>query len=82
MALIETKGLYKSLLGTEDQTNEPAPLTNMASNEEKKSHKVLMVAYEKEVADIKVKRNNVWCHLALKLDATNLMLMRNNLCGR
>ena len=37
--------------------------------------------YEKEVADIKEKRNNVWCHLALTLDATTLMLMRHDCVG-
>ena len=49
----------KSLLGSEEQPNEPAPLANGASNDEKKNHKVLKDAYEKEIADIKEKRNNV-----------------------
>ena len=75
VAMMQTKGLYKSLLGTEEQTNEPAPPTNGASKNEKKNHIVLKDAHEKEVADIKEKRNNVWCHLALTLDATTLMLM-------
>ena len=42
---------------------------------------MLKDAYEKEVADIKEKRNNVWCHLALNLDATTLMLMRRDSVG-
>ena len=81
VAMMQTKGLYKSLLGTEEQPNEPAPLANGSSNDEKKNHKVLKDAYEKEVADIKEKRNNVWCHLALTLDATTLMLMRHDCVG-
>ena len=80
-AMMQTKGLYKSLLGTEEQPNEPAPLANGASNDEKKNQKVLKDAYEKEVADIKKKRNNVWCHLALILDATTLKLMRHDCVG-
>ena len=52
MAMMKTKGLYKSLLGAEEQHNEPAPLANGASNNGKKNHKVLKDAYEKEVADI------------------------------
>ena len=79
--MMQTKGLYKSLLGKEEQPNEPAPLANGATNDEKKNHKVLKDAYEKEVADIKEKRNNVWCHLALTLDATTLMLMRHDCVG-
>ena len=59
----------------------PAPLANGASNYEKKNHKVLKDAYEKQVADFKEKRNNVWCHLALTLDATTLMQMRHDCVG-
>ena len=81
MAMMQTKGLYKSLLGSEEQPNEPAPLANGASNDKKKNHKVLKDAYEKEVAEIKEKRKNVWCHLALNLDATALMLMRHDCMG-
>ena len=75
MAMMQTKGLYKSLLGTEQQPNEPAPLANGASNDEKSKHKVLKDAYEKEVEDIEEKRNNVLCH------ATTLMLMRHDCVG-
>ena len=42
---------------------------------------MLKDAYEKEVADIKEKWNNVWCHMALTLDATTLMLMRHDSGG-
>ena len=81
MAMMQTKGLYKSLLGTEEQLTKPAPLANGASNDEKKNHKVLKDAYEKEVADIKEKRNNVCCHLALIPDAKTFMLMRHDCVG-
>ena len=56
---IQTKGLYKSLLGTGEQHNELAPLDIRAGNDEKKNHKALKDAYEREVADIEEKRNNV-----------------------
>ena len=81
VAMTQTKGLYKSLLGTEEQPNEPATLANEASNDEEKNHKVLKDAYEKEVANIKEKRNNVWSPPALTLDAANLMLMRHDCVG-
>ena len=81
LSMMQKKGLYKSPLGTEEQPNEPAPLANGATNDEKKNHRVMKDAYEKEVADIKEKRNNVWCHLALTLDATTLMLMRHDYVG-
>ena len=79
--MMQTRGLYKSLHGTEEQLNEPAQLANAASNDEKKNQKVLKDAHEKEVADIKEKRNNLWCPLALTLDASTLMLMRHDCVG-
>ena len=79
--MMQTKGLYKSLLGTEEQPNEPAPQANWASNDEKENHNVLKDTFEKEVADIKENRNNVWCNLALTLDAITLMLMRLDCVG-
>ena len=51
------------------QRSNPMSFPNGASNE-KKNQTELKKAYE-EVADIKAKRNNVWCHLALTLDAKN-----------
>ena len=78
MAMMQTKGLYKSLLPTEEQPNKPAPLANGVSYDEKKNHRVLKDAFEKEVADIIEKRSNVWCSLALTLDATTFMLMRHD----
>ena len=42
---------------------------------------MLKDAYEKEVADIKEKLNNGWCHLTLALDATTFMLMRRDCAG-
>ena len=56
MAMMQTKGLYKSLLGTEEQPNEPAPLANGTSNDEQKNRKVLKDAYEEK--DIKTSRRN------------------------
>ena len=81
VALMQTKGLYKSLLATEEQHNEPSPLANGPSKDEKKNHKELKDAYNKEVADIKKKRSNVWCRLALTLVATTFMLMTHDCMG-
>ena len=58
--MMQTKGLYKSFLGTEERRNQPSPLADSAINDEKKNHELLKDAYEKDVADIKEKRNNVW----------------------
>ena len=81
MAMMQLKRLYKSLLGTEEQPKELTPLANGASNEENKNHQVLKHAYEKEFADIIERQNNMWCHLALTLDAATLMLIRHDCVG-
>ena len=57
VAMMQTKELYKSLLGTEEQPNEPAPLANGATNDEKKNHNLLKDAYEKETS----RRNGTMC---------------------
>ena len=75
------KGTLQITTWDREQPNEPAPLANAASNDEKKNHKVLKDAHEKKVADIKEKRNNLWCPLALTLDASTLMLMRHDCVG-
>ena len=46
-----------------------------------RKHKVLKDANEKEVADVKEKRSNVWCDLARTLDAITLMLIRYDSVG-
>ena len=42
---------------------------------------MLKDSYEKEVADIKEKQNNVGFHLTLTLDATSFILMRHDCVG-
>ena len=79
--MMQTKRPYKLPLGRGERSNEPAPLANGASNDEKKKQEVLKDAYQKEVADIKEKWNNLWCHMARTRDATTLMLMRHDFLG-
>ena len=42
---------------------------------------MLKDASEQETADIKEKLNNVWCRLALTLDATSFVLMTHDYVG-
>ena len=53
LAMIQSKELYKLLLETEEQPNEPAYIANGESNDKKKIHKLLKYSYEKEVSNIK-----------------------------
>ena len=78
VAMIQKKGLYKSLPWIEEQSDEPAPLANGANKYQNRHHMVLKDAYEMEIPEIKEKWNNVWCHLALTPDATTLILTRQD----
>ena len=78
---MQMEEIYNSVLGTEEQTNEPASLANGAGHEQKKNRNAQKDAFEKEFADIKAKLNNLWCHPALTLSATTLMLMRHDCVG-
>ena len=84
VALMQTKGVYKSLLGTREQPNAPAPQANGSSNYEMKNHKMLKDAHEKEFEDTEMFKERgkiVWCHLALTLEPTTPNLMRNIFVG-
>ena len=84
VALMQTKGNYKLILGTREQPNAPAPQANEASNYEMKNHKMLKDAHEKEFEDTEMFKERgkiVWCHLALTLEATTPKLMRSVCVG-
>ena len=81
MTMMQTRRLYKCLLGTEEQLNLPVTLYNGASNNDKNGHKMLKDANEKKVADIKYKRNPVRFPLGITLDTTTLMLTRHDCVG-
>ena len=62
MRMMQTMGLRKTLLGTEEQTNGPGPLAKRVSNDEKKNFKVTKDAYEKNIAEKrKLRRNETMC---------------------
>ena len=78
--MMQRKGFYIAPLGAEEQLKEAPQHANVVSNE-KKNHKVLRDAYKTKFGDIKEKRNNVWCHLTLTLDAGALALMSHESVG-
>ena len=77
-AFMQTKGLFKSLLGKEVIPEEIAPLAEDASAEQQAQRQAKVQQRNKEIEDIKERNNNVWCHIALALDKTSLMYIRHD----
>ena len=77
-AFMQTKGLYKSLLGKEIIPQEVAPLGEDASEEQTAQRNAKVQQRNKEIEDIKERNNTVWCHIALALDKTSLMYIRHD----
>ena len=77
-AYMQTKGLYKALLGKEIIPEEIAPLAEDASNEQKTAREAKVRQRNKEIEDINERNNTVWCHIALALDNNSLLYIRHD----
>ena len=66
-AYMQTKGLYKALLGKEIIPEEIAPLAEDASQEQKAEWEAKVQQRNKQIEDIQERNNTVWCHIALAL---------------
>ena len=75
---MQTKGLYKSLLGKEVIPQEVPPLAEDASEQQRAERETKVQQRNKKIEDIKERNNSVWCHLALALDKTSLMYIRHD----
>ena len=76
-AYMQTKGLYKALLGKEIIPEEIAPLAEDASNEQKTAWDAKVRERNKQIEEIKERNNTVWCHIALALDNNSLLYIRH-----
>ncbi len=78
MAFMQTKGLYKSLLGKEVLPPEIDPLAEGASAEAATEREAKVQQRNQQVQEISERNNSVWCHIALALDKTSLMYIRHD----
>ena len=77
-AYMQTKGLYKELLGKEIIPEEIAPLAEDASNEQKTARDAKVRERNMQIEEIKERNNTVWCHIALALDNNSLLYIRHD----
>ena len=71
-AYMQTKGLYKALLGKEDVPEEIAPLAENTLNEPKAEREVKVLQRNKQIEEINERSNIVWYPIALALDNNSL----------
>ena len=77
-AYMQTKGLYKALLGKEIIPEEIAPLAEDASNEQKNAWDAKVRERNKQIEEIKERNNTVCCYIALALDNNSLLYIRHD----
>ena len=77
-AFMQTKGLYKSLLGKEVLPPKIAPLAEDATNEQRNAWQTIVDQRAQKVSELNERNNSVWCHIALALDKTSLMYIRHD----
>ena len=78
IAFMQTKGLYKTLIGEEDRIVRPRDLEENASEEQRAAHNAQQEQYRVKVEEKTNRNNTVWCYLALTLDSTTLMTIRHD----
>ena len=77
-AYMQTKGLYKALLGNEIVPEEIAPLAEDVSNEQKAKWEAKVQVRNKQIEEINKRNNTVWCHITLALDNNSLLYIRHD----
>ena len=77
-AYMQTKDLYKALLGKEIVPEEIAPLAGDASNEQKAEREAKAQQRNKQIEETNETNNTVWCHIALALDNNSLLYARHH----
>ena len=64
VAFMQTKCLYKTLMGEEELMVRPRDLTENASEEQQAAHNAQQEQYRVKVEEKTIRNNTVWCSLA------------------
>ncbi|XP_046841830.1 uncharacterized protein LOC124435942 [Xenia sp. Carnegie-2017] len=77
-AYMQTKGLYKALIGREVIPQEVTPLTVVATSEQRAEWETKVRERNQQIDEIKERNNTVLCHIALALDNNSLLYIRHD----
>ena len=75
---MQSKGLYKALLGKEIVPEKIAPLPEDASNEQKAEQEAKVQQRNKQMEEINERNNTVWYDIALAFDNDSLLYIRHD----
>ena len=73
---MQTKRLYKTLIGYEDIMKRPDNLPENSSDEQRAARDAQQREYTIKVEQEEIRKITVWCYLALTLDSKTLMTRR------
>ena len=77
-AFAQTKGLFERLTDTVELPDRPSLLTEDANDARTREHEAQTQARATTVQENESRKNQIWCYLAMTLDASSLMLIRND----
>ena len=77
-AFAQTKGLFETLTDTVELPDRPAPLREDANDAQTREHEAQTQARATAVQEDESRKNQIWCYLAMTLDASSLMLIRHD----
>ena len=80
-AFEQTKGLFETLTDTVELTDRPATLREGANDAQTREQEAQTPARATAVQD-EIRKNRIWCYLAMTIDASSLMLIRHYCVNR
>ena len=78
LCLVKSKGLFETLTDTVELPDRPAPLRKDTNDAQTREHEAQTQARATAVQEDESRKNQIWCCLAMTLDAINLMLIRHD----
>ena len=79
LAYMQTKSLFKAVMGTDVTVQEPGPVPSATT--ERATWEAAKKTYDDAMAAAKENRNQVWCILALPLDESSLLYIKHDCVG-
>ena len=77
-AFAQTKGLFETLKDTVELPDRPAPLREDANDAQTREHGAQTQPRARAIREDERHKNQIWCYLALTLDAISLLLIRHD----
>ena len=77
-SLAKTKGCFEMLTDTDELSDSPTPLSKDGNDAQTREHEALTQAGATAVEENESRKDQIWCYLIIKSDASSQMLIRHN----